>query len=252
MPITFACPRCGKSYSVDPALAGRKGKCSACGRPMTIPTFYDDGDDTIATEGYDLSEPVAAAVVPEEQTVFVAAGRDPDVRSDPRRRERPSVGTRPGRIRPEDDEPFHVRHRAALIGAPLLFLAALGLIAAIVKNGTLIAACVLAGLGALLILIGYTVGLWAAFREDSLYGFFYFVFPLYTAYYILTRFEDLWPWFLAMTVGAGLVTVGATIAESKLRDRPEAAAWHEDRPPGMARPTSPATDPVPARDLRWA
>ena len=59
------------------------------------------------------------------------------------------------------------------------------LTALIVPNGTLIAACVLAGLGGVLILVGYTVGLWAAFREDSLYGFFYFVFPLYTAYYIL-------------------------------------------------------------------
>jgi hypothetical protein len=232
MPITFACPRCGKSYSVDPALAGRSGKCKACGRPMTIPTFYDDGIDTIATEGYDLSEPVAAAA-PEEQTVFVAAGRDPDARSHPRRCQRPSDRTRPERIRPEYDDPFHVRHRVSLIGAPLVFLAALGLTAALVTNGTLIAACVLAGLGALLILVGYSVGFWAAFREDSLYAFFYCVFPPYAAYYILTRFEDLWPWFLAMTVGAGLVTVGGTIAESKLRNQPEpqaAAARAESDP----------------------
>ena len=111
-----------------------------------------------------------------------------------------------------------------MLGAPIVLLAALGLAAALVPNGTLIAACVLAGLGGLLVLVGYTVGAWAAFREDSLYGFFYLVFPLYTAYYLLTRFEDLWPWFLAMTVGAGLVTVGGTIAESKLRDRPEPVA----------------------------
>jgi hypothetical protein len=157
-----------------------------------------------------------------EQSVFVAASRDPEV---PRRRRRPSGGpARPIRSHGEDDEPFHVRHRAALIAAPLVFLAALGLTAALVPNGTLIAACVLAGLGGLLVLTGYTVGLWAAFHEDSLYGFFYFIFPLYSAYYILTRFEDLWPWFLAMTVGVGLVTVGGILAESKLRDRPEPAA----------------------------
>ena len=121
MPITFACPRCGKSYSVDPAaLAGRKGKCKACAAvPMTIPTFYDDGDDTIATEGYGLSAPVAAAVAPEEQTVFVPAGRDPDERSPPRHRKRPTGGaSRPDRGRREDDEPFHVRHRASLLGGP--------------------------------------------------------------------------------------------------------------------------------------
>lgn len=253
MPITFTCPRCGKSYSVDPALAGRTGKCKACGRPMTIPTFYDDGDDTIATEGYDLSEPVAAAVGPEEQTVFVPAGRDPDVCSQPRRRKRPSGGPAlPERSRREDDEPFHVRYRMSLIAAPLVFLAALGLAAALVPNGTLIAACVLAGLGGLLVLVGYAVGLWAAFREDSLYGFAYFFFPLYTAYYILTRFEDLWPWFLAMTVGVVLIAAGGMIATSKLRDRAEpAAALHEVRPPLMARPVSPLPDSAPPRDLRW-
>ena len=155
-------------------------------------------------------------------SVFIPAGRDPEV---PTRRRRPTGGaTRLARPRREYDEPFHVRHRGFLVAAPLVFLAALALAAALVPNGTLIAACVLAGLGGLLVLTGYSVGLWAAFHEDSLYGFFYFIFPLYSAYYILTRFEDLWPWFLAMTVGVGLVTVGGILAESKLRDRPEPAA----------------------------
>lgn len=227
MSIAFACPRCGKSYSVDASLAGRTGKCKACGRPMTIPHFYDDGDDTIATEGYDLSEPLPVADEVEAQTVFVPAGRDPEVPSRPRRRRRSDEGpSRSMRSRRDEDEPFHTRHRKALIAAPIVFLAGLGLTALVVPQGTLIAACILAGLGGLMILVGYCVGLWAAFREDSLYGFAYFVFPLYTAYYLVTRWEDLWPWFLAMTVGVGLVALGGTIAESKLRDEPApAAAW---------------------------
>ena len=37
MPIQFACLNCGKSFSVKDELAGKKGKCSACGTPMQVP-----------------------------------------------------------------------------------------------------------------------------------------------------------------------------------------------------------------------
>lgn len=221
--IAFTCPRCGKSYSVAASLAGRSGKCKACGRPMTIPHFFDDGDDTIATEGYGLSEPVAVAHEPDAQSVFVPVGRDPEVPTRARRRRSASSPSRP-RSRREEDLPFFQGHGRFLLVIPGALIVGLGLTALLVPNGTLIAACVLAGLGGLIVLAGYFVGLWAAFREDSLYGFAYFVFPLYTAYYLVTRWEDLWPWFLAMTVGVGLVALGGTIAESKLRDEPEPAA----------------------------
>ena len=38
MPITFACPRCDKSYSVAEALAGKRVKCKACGQEQTVPS----------------------------------------------------------------------------------------------------------------------------------------------------------------------------------------------------------------------
>jgi hypothetical protein len=223
MPIPFSCPRCGKRYTVDSALAGRKGRCKDCGRSMTIPNVADDGDDTIATEGYDLSEPLPVAAGAEVGSVFVPAGIDPEVPRTARTR-RPASASMERRSRREDHEATVGRYLGILIAAPTVLLAGLGLTALLVPNGTLIAACVLAGVGGLLILVGYFVGLWAAWREDLLYGFGYAVFPPYTAYYILTRFEDLWPWFVAMTVGVGLVTAGGLIAESKLKDRPEPAA----------------------------
>lgn len=233
MSIAFTCLHCGKLYRVDAALAGRSGRCKACGRPMTIPTYIDDGDDTIATEGYDLSEPLPIAAESEAPSVFVPAGLDADVPRRPRRRASTTPLRKERPRRDEPDDPFHVRHRRGLIATPIVFFVGLGLTALLAPNGTLIAACILAGLGGLLILVGYGVGLWAAWREDSLYGFAYIVFPLYTAYYILTRFDDLWPWFAAMTVGAVLVALGGTIAESKLRDRPEpGAAWIERDPNG--------------------
>jgi WD40 repeat protein/Leucine-rich repeat (LRR) protein/DNA-directed RNA polymerase subunit RPC12/RpoP len=37
MPITFACGGCGRRYSVDESLSGRRGNCKACGHKFTIP-----------------------------------------------------------------------------------------------------------------------------------------------------------------------------------------------------------------------
>ena len=37
MPITFSCEGCGRRYSVDESLAGRRGHCKDCGRKFTIP-----------------------------------------------------------------------------------------------------------------------------------------------------------------------------------------------------------------------
>jgi hypothetical protein len=37
MPIRFACDGCGKAFSVKDDLAGKKGKCTACGAAMMIP-----------------------------------------------------------------------------------------------------------------------------------------------------------------------------------------------------------------------
>jgi ubiquitin-protein ligase len=35
--ISFACPKCGKKFSVADELAGRSGKCKACGSSMQVP-----------------------------------------------------------------------------------------------------------------------------------------------------------------------------------------------------------------------
>jgi hypothetical protein len=223
MSIAFACSRCGKHYTVDAALAGRQGRCKVCGRMMHVPGFSDDGDDTIAVEGYDLSEPLPIAAEPEFGSTFVPAGIDPEVPRTARTR-RPATETTQRRSRRDEEEASVAGRLKILIAAPLVLLAILGLIALLVPNGTLIAACALGGVGGLLILVGYGVGLWAAFQEDAIQGFAY-LFPLYAAYYIVTRWDGMWPFFVAMTVGAGLVALGGTIAGSKLGDeKPRAAA----------------------------
>jgi prepilin-type processing-associated H-X9-DG protein len=38
MAIPYTCPNCGKSMVVDDQFAGQTGPCSACGKPITIPS----------------------------------------------------------------------------------------------------------------------------------------------------------------------------------------------------------------------
>ena len=59
--------------------------------------------------------------------------------------------------------------------------------------------------------LGYAAGAYGAFCEDFLYGFLYLVIPLYTAYYLVTRWEDLWRWFACSTTGVGLVLFGTQL-----------------------------------------
>jgi len=72
----------------------------------------------------------------------------------------------------------------------------------------MIVGCLLMTLGSVLVVLGYGVGAYGAFREEILYGMLYLLVPLYTAYYLVTRWEDLWVWFACSTVGAALVVLG--------------------------------------------
>jgi hypothetical protein len=77
----------------------------------------------------------------------------------------------------------------------------------------IIAGAAVVGAGMLMVLLGFAMGAYGAFCEDSLYGMLYLVFPLYTAYYMVTRFEDLWVWFTCSTIGVVLVALGGALAQ---------------------------------------
>jgi hypothetical protein len=40
MPISYACPHCGKQFSVPDQYAGQTGPCAGCGKPITIPAAH--------------------------------------------------------------------------------------------------------------------------------------------------------------------------------------------------------------------
>ena len=78
-------------------------------------------------------------------------------------------------------------------------------------QGTWLAGCILIVIGGMLVPLGFLAGAYGAFSEDVLYGFLYLAIPLYTAYYLVTRWEDLWPWVVCATVGVGFVLLGTEL-----------------------------------------
>ena len=83
--------------------------------------------------------------------------------------------------------------------------------ALVVPRGVAIAGSAMILLGTAMVLVGYAAGAYGAFSEDSLYGFLYLVIPLYTAYYLVTRWDDLRGWFALSTAGVGLVLLGTEV-----------------------------------------
>ena len=212
MKIPFACPSCAAAGSVDAAAAGRSARCKHCGHRFTIPDpgsaaepevfALEERPEETGGAGYAVMSPVpVSAFVPtrgDEPTD--AAPRKPK-RSAPQSAKR-GAGRRASRTA--------WRKRLAWAGGTAAI--ALVAIALLAPNGVLIAACALMALGCVLILVGYAVGAYGAFSEDFLYGFLYLVIPLYTAYYMVTRFDDLWVWLACMTLGVGLVLFGIEMA----------------------------------------
>ncbi len=86
-------------------------------------------------------------------------------------------------------------------------------IALLVPGWRTIAGLFLLSTGTLMILGGYCVGAYSAFREDAIYGILYLTIPLYTAYYLVTRWEDLWPFVTVMTAGAAIASLALWILE---------------------------------------
>ncbi len=59
MAVTFTC-ECGKKFSVNDKLAGKRGKCKACGQTLIIPRTSEDpnADDLVSVKVVDEQEVV--------------------------------------------------------------------------------------------------------------------------------------------------------------------------------------------------
>ena len=206
MRVSFACPSCNAAGTVDAIHVGKQVRCKHCGAHFAIP----DGE-TPESDVYALEEPAAPSArgisdTQVQNAIFVPArGDDATTVDRPRRKKQPSAGPTPQRVRRDAPEYPWISWLIRVCIAFVLILTAAALFA---PHGTWLAGCILVGTGGALILVGHLAGAYGAFSEDLLYGFLYLVIPLYTAYYIVTRWDDMWVWFTCSTVGAGLSLAG--------------------------------------------
>lgn len=212
MRIAFACPSCGATGSVDGSAAGKAGRCKHCGGRFTIPEAEPAAEydlqavtptprrdagigyavvESLAESAFTPAagvEPAGAVPVPVPASVRTGTNRSG---SGGRKRRQQAIA--------------RAKWLGGGAGALALVLAGIALFA---SHGEIIVAWVLMALGCAMILLGFAVGAYGAFSEDFLYGFLYVVIPCYSAYYMVTRWDDLWIWFACMTGGVGLASLG--------------------------------------------
>jgi hypothetical protein len=214
MKIQFTCPSCGAAGSLDSSFAGRPARCKQCRYRFSIP-----GPGETTTEVYSLEEPTKEgasefAMSPDAGSTFVPRrGDEPSAVGSFRR---PKPATTRSTTRSVRRHTTEIAWRAWLIRGMIAVALVSTAVALFAPRGTMIVGCLLMGLGSVLVLLGYGVGAYGAFREEVLYGMLYLLIPLYTAYYLATRWEDLWVWFACSTVGAALVVVGSAMVRSGL------------------------------------
>ena len=210
MKIAFKCGVCGKPYEVDVAQAGRRGRCAKCGEEMTVPQAPPSENRKAAVESYDgyaLDE--AESTGP---SLYTPPRGNDDLAAPPLASERAArskgLSARMKRVKPGQ----FAKWRGPLIGlgVTVVVMAALALVFPALAIGV---GAILALAGMLLTCGGYAMGAYAAFSEDFLYGFLYLVVPLYTAWFLVSRFDELKAVVLAIALGLGLSLVGGWALE---------------------------------------
>lgn len=200
MKTPFACPSCAGAGAVDAALVGRQVWCTHCGHHFTLAIA-----GAPEAEVYAMNEPTGG---PPRESVFVTSrGDEPTAAAPPRRSERPAPrATARRREAAFPWRPWIVRGGSVAV----LVLAAIALTA---PRGAWVVGSLLLILGSAMVMVGYGAGAYGAFSEDFLHGCLYLAVPLYTGYYLVSRWGDLWPWFACSTAGVALVLLGTGLLQ---------------------------------------
>jgi hypothetical protein len=206
MNVSFACPSCNAAGSVDAVHIGKQVRCKHCGAHFAIPDPEDSQPDVYALEEPSPQAATARSNSPVEDAVFVPARGDATSAGDrPRRKERSVSGSTSQSVRAsKSDFPW----QTWLVWGSVALVLILTAIALLAPHGTWLAGCILISIGGILVPVAYFAGAYGAFSEDVLYGLLYIMIPFYAAYYLVTRWEDLWIWITCATVGVGLVLIG--------------------------------------------
>jgi hypothetical protein len=211
MTIRFACPNCRVTGSADASAVGKSARCKYCGFRFTIPA-----PGAVESDVYNLEEPAEqpagsdiGVMDPDPFSAFAPVPGDEPATAAPLR---PKKSATRSSTRKSSKRASRSAWPARLAWIAVVLAIIIAATAQFAPNGLLIAACAVIIIGCIMILVGFAVGAYGAFSEEFVYGFFYLVLPLYTAYYIVTRWYDLWVWFLCMTLGVGLILLGIEMA----------------------------------------
>ena len=210
MKVSFSCPSCGVSGSVDESFAGRQVRCNQCRYRFPIPSLGSvepDGYALDAPEPEESAFPQTPMGRPSESVFAPTRSDEPEDRARRRARKRPAISPR----KPKRPEREGFAWGTWLIRFGVAAVVILFLIAMIAPGGVVLVGRVLLIAGMGMVLLGWGAGAFGAFSEDLLYGLLYVLIPLYTAYYLVTRWDDLWRWFACSTAGVGIVLIGTQI-----------------------------------------
>jgi hypothetical protein len=212
MKIAFECRVCGKPYEVDAAQAGRRGRCAKCGEEMTVspapkPAPRQATVPVEAYDGYALDD-----LDGDGPSSYTPPRGDEDFAPPPLASDRPAkpkgLTARMKKVKPGQ----FAKWRGPLIGLGVA-VAALALMVLIFPSLAIVLGAIIVTVGMILALGGFAVGAYAAFCEDFVYGFLYLVLTPFTAWYIVSRFEELKAVALAIALGLGLSLVGGWALE---------------------------------------
>jgi hypothetical protein len=213
MMIPVTCGGCGRQYEVDGRYAGKTVKCAYCGQPMAIPVSEPAVPEPLPAHGeYQLDLPLKPA-----PSTFRAAqassSRNSEWTAD-RNRARKKASGRSRRERVQAKP-------AVSLGVTLITLAALAivltLLAVFVPGTRKFVGVTVAVPGLLLCLYGYASGAYIAFTEDDLFLWLYILIPCYSAYYCVSRWDEMRSRLVMVVVGLTLLTIGGRILEADLK-----------------------------------
>lgn len=210
----FACPSCAAPGKARSDWSGRSVRCKHCNAVFVLP---EPGE--AAAHAYELAElpdrapaPLPLAPLAEGRaSTFTPSYREGSLENVPVDRFRPAP-RKPVTPREEIKE-WSSDARVKLLGGILVAGLILAGVTFTLPGCGVVGGTALVGMGLVLIAIGYFVGAYAAFCEDFLHGMLYLFIPIYTGYYLVTRFDDLWPFFGGSTIGFLMFLLGTKALE---------------------------------------
>jgi hypothetical protein len=211
MKISVTCEACEQQYEVDDRYAGKTIKCPKCEQRMAIPAAPPAATPLLVVGEYALEEPVNGApstfrAATETKGEDQPSGRGEVKTKSVKRANGKGKNKKRGRAEGALSLPTGLFCLAVIAG----FLAIVAVFVPAVRTPVGVA---LALPGLLLCLYGYLTGVYIAFTEDDLYGWLFLLIPCYAAYYIVSRWDDMYGRVIMVVAGLTLLAIGGRFLE---------------------------------------